>query len=106
MSPRPSGSLYRVRHPAAPGLFVWLAGDYDARTTSFLTGVDAEGRTTLPTRGKGSALLSVSFRDTHPGMSRDAAERLAAFVGGTVEAVASIRQEADENGPTMNRGGR
>ena len=81
------GSLYRVRHPAKPDLFVWLAGDYDSRSMSFATSADAEGRLTLPTRGKGSALLSVSFTDTHPGMGREAAERLAAFIGGTIEEV-------------------
>lgn len=83
----PSRSLYRVRHPAAPHLFVWLAGDYDARSMSFSTTADEHGGLTLPSRWKDAAMLTVSFTDVHPGMSREQAERLAAFVGGTIEEV-------------------
>lgn len=82
-----------MRHPAAPDLFVWLAGEYDERSIAFKTGADETGRYKLPIRGRSphrSAMLTISFSETHPGMSREGAEKVAAFVGGVIEEVALL----------------
>ena len=73
--------LYRVRHPAAPDLFVWVAGERE-RNGLFRTPLS---RCTSSLGA--SAELTILFSETHPGFSKEEAERIAAFVGGTVEEV-------------------
>lgn len=74
--------LYRVRHPAAPDLFVWMAGDYNPESAAYFRPLNR-----WPAPIGEVATLTIKFSSTHPGMSEEAARELAAFVGGTVEEV-------------------
>lgn len=74
-------TLYRVRHPAAPDLFVWLAG------TKTEDGSFERGLVRYPSFHGTGATLTVVFSELHSGYPKKEAEALAKFVGGTVEKI-------------------